>query len=176
LASRAPILAAFAAAACACGPVSATSVISDAEAAVARAHAADGDRYATYETTSADLYLQKAREEQGAAQYGVAIGMARKSAAYADEAARKSTEAKKGGAAPTPADAPARRVVKPGDAPPEETGKPAPPAKVNQPVKPAEGAPPGDGSRRVIKPGEGVPGEAPPKRQPKAPIEVEEKK
>ena len=47
--------------ACGCGPVAATSVIDDADAALARAHAAEGDKYALYETTLADLYLVKAR-------------------------------------------------------------------------------------------------------------------
>src|SRR5438105_7543814 len=62
-----------------CGPMSATSVIGDAEAAVRRARAADGERLAPYETVSAELYLEKAREEQGRAQYGAAMDLARQS-------------------------------------------------------------------------------------------------
>ena len=55
-----------------CGPVRATSVISDAEAALAQARAADGERLAPYQTVSAQLYLAKAREQQGRAQGCVA--------------------------------------------------------------------------------------------------------
>ena len=69
---------------CGCGPIGATSVINDAEVAVARAHAAEGDKYAIYETTAADLYLQKAREEQGAAQYGNAMDLGKRSVELAD--------------------------------------------------------------------------------------------
>ena len=90
----------FAAAAASCGPVGATSVIHDAEAANARAHAADGDRYAVYETTSADLYLQKAREEQGRARYSEAAQLARKSIELAEQAAQKASAQRVSG--PTP--------------------------------------------------------------------------
>ena len=90
MAFRAQNLAFLAVAACACGPLSATSVILDAEAAVARAHAAGGEQSAIYEMTSADLYLRKAQEEQSAAHYGAAIDLARESAAFAAEAVKKS--------------------------------------------------------------------------------------
>ena len=49
-----------------CGPVRATSVIGDAEAAIARARAADGERFAPYQTIAAELYLEDER-------YGSAI-------------------------------------------------------------------------------------------------------
>jgi hypothetical protein len=76
----------------ACGPVSATSVIGDAELATARAHAADGDKYAQYDTTMADLCLQKAREEQGHAHYSDAEELADESLKHAREATRKAAE------------------------------------------------------------------------------------
>jgi len=86
-----------------CGPVGATAVIADAEIALARANAAEGEKHATYETTAAVLYLAKAREEQGRARYSSAMDLAKKSAQHAEAAARKSTEAKKNAAAPPPA-------------------------------------------------------------------------
>ena len=70
----------------------ATSVIGDAEAAVARVRAADGERVAPYETISAELYLEKAREQQGRAQYGAAEDLARQSLRFAREAAERTGE------------------------------------------------------------------------------------
>ena len=84
----------------ACGPVGATSLIGDAEIAVTRAHAADGDRHAIYEVTSADLYLEKAKEEQGHAHYGPAMELAKKSAEMAQAATLKAAQVRTG-AAPT---------------------------------------------------------------------------
>jgi hypothetical protein len=81
-------------AATACGAVSASSVIDDAESAAARAHSRDGDKYAVYDTTLADLYLVKAREEQGHAHYSDAEEMAEESKRHADEAVRKAALAK----------------------------------------------------------------------------------
>ena len=69
--------------ACACGPLGATSVIADAEIAVARAHAASGDTQAPWEMASADLHLQKAKEEQGQARYGAAMDLAKKAQGFA---------------------------------------------------------------------------------------------
>jgi len=83
-----------------CGPVGATSVISDAEAAVTRARAADGERLAPYETVSAELYLEKAREEQGRAQYGAAMDLARQSRKFAELAAQRISEQRGRGSAP----------------------------------------------------------------------------
>jgi uncharacterized protein DUF4398 len=75
-----------------CGPLGATSVIGDAEVAVARARAADGERLAPYETVSAELYLEKAREQQGRAQYGAAQELARESLRLAQQAAARAGE------------------------------------------------------------------------------------
>jgi hypothetical protein len=185
--SRALIACSLALSAAACGPIGATSVIGGAEVATARAHAADGDKYATYETTAADLYLQKAREEQGYAHYSAAMDLAEKSTEYAEAATKKAGEAKKDPNAQTspppakveraPEASPAPRVVKPGDAPPPEPPKPPPPPKSNEPVRPVETAPAPstEEPRRVIKPGEPMPSDAPPKK-PKAPIDVEQPK
>ena len=76
----------------ACGPVQSTSVIADAEVAVARAHASDGDKYAIYETTSADLYLQKAREESGHSHYDEASDLAKHAQALAEAATQKAQQ------------------------------------------------------------------------------------
>lgn len=76
----------------ACGPVTATSVIDDAELALVRARASEADRYAAYEATLADLYLAKAREEQGHARYGDARALATDALRYAEAAGRKAAE------------------------------------------------------------------------------------
>ncbi len=87
-----------------CGPVRATSVISDAEAALAQARAADGERLAPYQTVSAQLYLAKAREQQGRAQYGAAEDLAKQSVRFAREAVERAGEQRsRGAAAPAPA-------------------------------------------------------------------------
>jgi hypothetical protein len=91
----------FAAAHAACGPVASTSLIGDAAAATARAHAEGGDTYALYETTSADLYLQKAREESGHARYAEAAELARASRDFANQAVQKAA-AQRGSGAPAP--------------------------------------------------------------------------
>jgi hypothetical protein len=83
-----------------CGPVGATSLVGDAEVALARAHAADGERLAPYETTLADLYLQKAREEQGYAHYSDAKALAADCVKVADVAAKKAAERRTSGATP----------------------------------------------------------------------------
>jgi hypothetical protein len=85
-------LTSFALLAAACGPVTASSVIDDAEAAAARAHASEGEKYAAYDTTLADLYLQKAREEQGHAHYGDAEELAEQSQKFARDASKKAAE------------------------------------------------------------------------------------
>jgi Domain of unknown function (DUF4398) len=87
-----------------CGPVRATSVISDAEAAVDRARAAGGEKFAPYETVSAELYLVKAREQQGRAQYGAAEDLAKQSLRFAREALERAGEGRsRQGASPAPA-------------------------------------------------------------------------
>ena len=86
----------------ACGPVRATSVIRDAEATLARARAADSQKFAPYETVSAELYLTKAREQQGRAQYGAAEELARQSLRFAQEAVERAGQghSSQGGPAP----------------------------------------------------------------------------
>jgi hypothetical protein len=70
----------------------ATSVIDDADVALARAHSAEGEKYATYETTLADLYLEKAREEQGRAHYAEPKELAAEALKHATAATNKAGE------------------------------------------------------------------------------------
>jgi hypothetical protein len=86
----------------ACGPALATSVIDDAEVALTRAHAADGDKYALYETTLADLYLSKAKEEQGHAHYSEARELAAGAIRYAETATKKAGERRAADTSPAP--------------------------------------------------------------------------
>jgi len=81
-----------------CGPIGARGVIREAESAVVRARAAGGDRFAPYETAAAQLYLEKAREEQGRAQYGAAQELAKQSLSFARQAAERAGD--KGASAP----------------------------------------------------------------------------
>jgi len=82
-----------------CGPVTATSVIDDAELALRRARASESDQRAQYETTLAELYLAKARELQGKAQYGDARALASDALRFANAAGRKAGEPRSGAAA-----------------------------------------------------------------------------
>ena len=138
--SRALSLALIAAASC--GPVAATSVINDAEVALARAHATDGEKYAMYETTLADLYLVKAKEEQGHARYSQAAELASDALKFAEAATRKAAEGRTRGVAPPlpqvkiersePAAPPPRPAPEP---PPRTSTEPVLPSK--PPVEPA---------------------------------------
>ena len=80
----------------------ATGVIDDAEVADVRAHAADGEKYALYETTLADLYLAKAKEEQGHAHYSEARDLAQDALKFAQDATKKAGERRAADQAPTP--------------------------------------------------------------------------
>ena len=75
-----------------CGPATATSVIDDANSALLRARGADADRYAPYESTLAELYLAKAREEQGHARYAEARALAGEALRHASAAARQAAD------------------------------------------------------------------------------------
>lgn len=70
----------------ACGPISTTLALRDAEAAIATARAADAQRYALYELTSADEYFRKAREEEGYSDFQAAIDLAQRALVFADKA------------------------------------------------------------------------------------------
>jgi hypothetical protein len=78
----------------ACGPLISVSFMVDAEAKVAAAKAAEADRFAPYEYTSAQEYLQKAHEELGYADYGPAIDYAYKAADAAKRGVEKASAEK----------------------------------------------------------------------------------
>jgi hypothetical protein len=77
-----------------CGPLISTSLIVDAEAKVAAAKAAEAERFAPYEYTSAQEYLQKAHEELGYADYGPAIDYAYKAADAAQRGVERASAEK----------------------------------------------------------------------------------
>lgn len=123
-------------------------MIDDAEVALARAHAADGDKLAIYETTRADLYLIKAREEQGHARYSDAMDLAGEAIRSAEAAVRKSTEHRQPSAPPV---APSRVQARPAEPRPAETQTvkpvetaPVPPPATKPATKPAPARPSGN--------------------------------
>jgi len=124
-----------------CGPVAATTVIDDAAAALARAHAAEGEKYALYETMLADLYLAKAKEEQGHARYSEAAQLGSEALKYAETATRKAAERRTSATAPP---TPQATVQHPADATtpaPVVTPPPVPPEKPvvkKRPIDPGE--------------------------------------
>ena len=125
----------------------ATSVVNDAEVALARAHAAEGEKYALYETTLADLYLVKAKEEQGHAHYSEARDLAADALLHAEAATRKAGERRTSADAPPMPTANVQHAdVAP--APPSTSAAPAPP-----PASPAPAAPPERKPKAPIDPG-----------------------
>lgn len=112
----------------------ATSVVDDADVALARAHASEGEKYALYETTLADLYLIKAREEQGHARYFEASQLASEALKYAETATRKAAERRTSATAPP---TPTATVQRPAEVPPAPP--PVPPEK--QPAAPEKRPP-----------------------------------
>lgn len=132
----------------------ATSVVDDADVALARAHASEGEKYALYETTLADLYLFKAREAQGRARYSEAAALAADALKYAETATRKAAERRTSAAGPPTPTANIQR---------QEEKKPPP-------------VPPPEGERKVIVPAPSTPAPAPapapaPEKKPKSPID-----
>lgn len=75
-----------------CGPILSTYLIVDAEAQLAGAKAAEADRYAIYEYTASQEYLQKAHEELGYADYGPAIDYAYKARDLAAQGTERAKE------------------------------------------------------------------------------------
>jgi len=95
---RLSLLVAAAALAAACGPVQSVTVIWEASSAIEGARAAEAQKLAPYEYTSAELYLDKALEEQSYADfepaivYGTqAVQMARKAKELAQQSGKTPT-------------------------------------------------------------------------------------
>ena len=84
-----------------CGPTQSTALIIDADVQLESARAADGPKLAPYEYTSAEVYLHKARELQGYANFEVSIDFGRKAVKFANEARQKAMAAKAEGALPS---------------------------------------------------------------------------
>jgi hypothetical protein len=77
----------------ACGPVQSTGALVDADVEIEAARAAGAATSATYEFTSAEAYLHKAREENGYSQYEAAIDFASKARELAKDARKKALAA-----------------------------------------------------------------------------------
>jgi hypothetical protein len=73
----------------ACGPVRSTAHLVDADVQLEAARMAGAPRYAPYEYTASTLFLEKAREEVGYADYDVAVRFAERAARFAKEAKEK---------------------------------------------------------------------------------------
>jgi hypothetical protein len=81
----------------ACGPVNYISQVSlKASNAVEAARAAQAERYAPYEYTSAVEYLHKAKEEAGYADHQAAVHFGQKAEEMAEKAKKVALEAAKG--------------------------------------------------------------------------------
>lgn len=76
-----------------CGPIQATSARIDADVEIEAARAAGAATTATYEFTSAEAYLHKARELDGRAQYDASTEFASKARDLAKEARKKAIAA-----------------------------------------------------------------------------------
>jgi hypothetical protein len=107
-----------------CGPVLSVWLVSDAEAKLAAARAAEAETNAVYEFTAAQAYLTKAHEELGYADYGPAIDYAFKASKLAAQGAERARETRgktNEEAGPGAAPAPPTRSG-PGSAPPASPG------------------------------------------------------
>ncbi len=76
-----------------CGPVQSTTALIDADVEIEGARAAGAQTLATYEITSAEAYLKKARELSGYSQYENAAVFAAKAREAAKEARVKALAA-----------------------------------------------------------------------------------
>lgn len=70
----------------ACGPLQSTAFLTDAETMLEAARAAEAEKLALYEWTAANLYLHKAKEEQGYSDYEHAVDYAKKAVELATQA------------------------------------------------------------------------------------------
>lgn len=72
-----------------CGPIQSTSALIDADVELEGARAAGAATNATYEFTSAEAYLHKAREKAGYAQYEASASYAARARELAQAARKK---------------------------------------------------------------------------------------
>ena len=76
-----------------CGPIQSTGALIDADVEIEGARAAGAVTSATYEFTSAESYLHKARQLYGYSQYEAAIDFASKAREFAKDARKKALAA-----------------------------------------------------------------------------------
>ncbi len=86
----------------ACGPITTTSALRDADAAIEAARTAGAAQTSPYELAGAQAYLHKARECQGRAQYEAAVRFADKATVLAKEARKNAAAAPSKVREPTP--------------------------------------------------------------------------
>ena len=79
----------------ACGPLGAHSSIAKAHIALEAAEAANAERYAVYEYRSAQLYIRKAKEEEGYSSFQEAIDFAKKATELANKARGRALQNKR---------------------------------------------------------------------------------
>ena len=79
----------------ACGPLSAHTAIAKAHISLEAAKGAQANQYAIYEFKRAQLYLWKAREEEGLSSFQDAINFAKRSIKFAEEARSRSLTRKR---------------------------------------------------------------------------------
>ncbi len=77
----------------ACGPIQTTAALIDADVAVEAARAAGAAQSSPYEFAGAEVYLKKAREVSGRAQYESATRLATRAAILAKEARKNAVAA-----------------------------------------------------------------------------------
>ena len=141
-----------------CGAIMSTYLILVASSELDGAEAAEAQKFAPYEYTAAQQYLQKAREEQGYADFGAAIEYAFKAQELAEKGRERAEKVKRdqqpppgvptAPVEPTPEEGPASNVIirkKPEDATPVPEPTPEGGAPVIVPVQP-EGTDPGTSS------------------------------
>lgn len=87
-----------------CGQITSTAAINDARDAVERAAAVDAGTYAVYEFTSAEAYLDKAREEWATSDFQHALSYAQRALDFAEAALERAVAS------------PSRPVMAPGGA------------------------------------------------------------
>ena len=78
-----------------CGPIQSTAHLLDADVQLEAARTAQAEMLAPFEWTSANLYLHKAREEVGSADFEQAVTYAQKASSFANAAREVAMKAAK---------------------------------------------------------------------------------
>lgn len=137
---------------CACGPIQSRATLVDAVAELSAARAAQAEIHAPFELVAAEVYLEKARQEQSYADFETAVRFAEKSRACAEAARRLAMTRAKASFGVAEADQERIPACRPGpdrgpdavafDAQETPAAPPAPvPKKVDQPDQPVDSEP-----------------------------------